>query len=230
MPISAIKPIPVDLREQFNDIPLDISDRIFSEMKSKDAKDSYKKVQVIPTAPEWRFVWLYFHHDKPHRYGIKMIYCVYERHQQKTFEFNLSSIEREADNFKPKWGQEPRFKQRAQAIERRKQMVNVFFLFFTIETDGRKRNWKNTKIIPLWHGSCKEMCESSFSRCTYFLHIVYALNRFFTFLLPISSIKLQILMVKIIFRKSKNSFIAKIIEKFLEKFLSGQYEADFAKN
>ena len=160
MPISAIKNIPIDFRENLNDIPLDISDRIFNEMKSQDAKCSYKKVQVLPTDPEWRFVWRYFHHDKPHRYGIKRIYCVYERHQQKTFEFNLSSIEREADKFKPTWDQEPRVQQRAQAVERWKQMVNVFSPFFTLETDGRKRNWKNTKIIPLWHGSSKEVCES----------------------------------------------------------------------
>ena len=52
MPISAIKNIPVDFRENLNDIPLDISDRIFNEMKSQDAKCSYKKVQVLPTDPE----------------------------------------------------------------------------------------------------------------------------------------------------------------------------------
>ena len=160
MTISAIKPIPVDLVKQLNDIPLNISDRIFNEMKSQETRGGYKKVQVLPTDPEWRFVWRYFHHDKPHRYGIKRIYCVYERHQQKTFEFNLSSIEREANKFKPTWSQEPRAQQRAQAIERWKQMVSVFSPFFTMETDGRKRYWKNTKIIPLWHGSSKEICES----------------------------------------------------------------------
>ena len=160
MPISAIKPIPVDLREQLNDIPLNISDRIFNEMKSQDAKGSYKKVQVLPTDPEWCFVWRYFHHDKPHRYGIKRIYCVYERHQQKTFEFNLSSVEREANKFKPTWDQEPRAQQRAQAIERWRKIANVFSPFFTLETDGTKRIWKYVKIIPLWHGSSKEMCES----------------------------------------------------------------------
>jgi hypothetical protein len=60
----------------------------------------YKKVQVLPTDAEWRFIWRYFHHDKPTKYGLKGIYCVHERHQAKTFELNLSSMEREAETFK----------------------------------------------------------------------------------------------------------------------------------
>ena len=159
MSTFAIKPIPLDSRENLNDMPLHISDRIFNEMKSQGEKDGYKKVQVLPTDPEWRFVWRYFHNDKPHRYGIKRIFCIYEKYKQKTFEFNLSSIEMEASEFKPKWNQEPRAQQRTQAIERWKQAADVFSPFFTMD-EGRKRNWKYAKIMPLWHISSKLVCNA----------------------------------------------------------------------
>ena len=162
MSISAIQPIPLDLRKDLSDyhIPWSISKRIFNEMKSQNSTSSYKKVQVLPMDPEWRFVWRYFHHDKPNHYGIKKIYCIHERHQQQAFEFNISSIEREAIKFKPTWDQEPRALQRAKAIERWKQGADVFSPFSTMEADGRRKTWKEVKILPLWHGSSEEVCES----------------------------------------------------------------------
>ena len=117
-------------------------------------------MQVLPTDPEWRFVWRYFHQDKPNHYNIKKNYCIHERHQQQVFELNLSSIERETSTFKPTWHQEPRVEQRLKAIERWKQLANIFSPFSTMETDGRRRAWEKVKILPLWHGSSEEACES----------------------------------------------------------------------
>ena len=55
-----------------------------------------------------------------------------------------------------------------------------------------------------------------------FLSPVYSLNRFFHFhLANIEHKTQQILLVKIIFIKSKNSFIIKIIEKFLKEWFPG---------
>ena len=131
MSISDIQSIPLDIRKELydNNIPLRVSDRIFNEMKNQGVQGSYKKVQVIPTDPEWRFVWRYFHHDKPNKYGIKRIYCINKIQQQQAFELNLSSIEREAKIFQPTWNQEPRITQRAQVIELWKQTADVFFSF-----------------------------------------------------------------------------------------------------
>ena len=129
-------------------------------MKSQDAEGNYKKVQVLPTDPEWRFVWRYFHQDKPNNYSIKKIYCIHERNQQQAFENSLSSIESEASTFQPTWHREPRAEQRAKAIERWKQSANIFSPFSHIEADGRRRALKEVKILPLWHGSSKEECES----------------------------------------------------------------------
>jgi hypothetical protein len=162
MTISFKQPMPGDLRKELPDyyIPWGISKRLFGEMKTQDIQGGYKKVQVLPSDPEWRFIWRYFHHDKPLRYGIKKVFCVHERHQQQAFELNLSSLEREADNFPPTWRQEPRAAQRAKAIERWRQAADMFSPFNTVETDGRRRNWQKTKVLPLWHGSSEEAGES----------------------------------------------------------------------
>ena len=162
MSIYAIKPIPVDLRKELHDyyIPWRISDRIFNEMKQQGVQGSYKKVQVLPTDPEWRFVWRYFHHDKPNKYGIKRIYCIYQRHQQQVFELNLSSMETEANTLRPTWNKEPRASQRANAIERWKETVDVFSPFDATESDGRRKSFKEIKILPLWYGSNKSVLDS----------------------------------------------------------------------
>ena len=153
MSISAIKLIPLDIRKELSDYhtPWNISDRIFKDMKLQNGKINYKKVQVLPTDPEWRFVWRYFHHDKPNRYCIKRIYCIHKRHQQQAFESSLSLIEIESETFKPTWSQEPRSAQRAKTIERWRQTADTFSPFTTTEEDGRQKNWKDVKIIPLWH-------------------------------------------------------------------------------
>ena len=159
MSIIAIKHMPLDIRKELSDprIPWEINKRIFNEMKSQD-EGSYKKVQVLPTDPEWRFVWRYFNHDKPNKYGIKRVYCIHEMHQQQDFELKLSSVEREAFKFRPNWYQEPYAKRRSKAIKRWRQSADVFSPFYTMEKDGI-RAWKNVKILPLWQGSSEEVCE-----------------------------------------------------------------------
>ena len=155
----SVKPIPLDLRKELYDYytPWEIGDRIFNEMKQKGFQGTYKKVQVLPVDPEWRFVWRYFHHDKPNKYGIKRIFCIHQIHQQKTFELNLSNMETESHTFKPIWNQEP--SRRAKAIERWKQIADVFSPFDVMELDGR-RSFKEVKIIPLWYGSSKSVLDS----------------------------------------------------------------------
>ena len=99
MSITTIQSIPLDIRKELSNphIPWEISKRIFNEMKLQETTVSYKKVQVLPTDPEWRFVCRYFHQDKPHRYSIGQVYCIYESHQQQAFELNLSSIEKKSN-------------------------------------------------------------------------------------------------------------------------------------
>ena len=162
MSISSIKPIPMDFRKELYDyyIPWEISDRIFNEMQHQNAQVNYSKVQILPTDPEWRFVWRYFHHDKPNKYGIKRIYCIHQMQQQQAFELNLSNMEIEANTFKPTWNQEPRASQRAKVIERWKQTSSVFSPFDAMESDGKRKSFQEAKILPLWRGSNKSVLDS----------------------------------------------------------------------
>ena len=104
-------------------------------------------------------MWRYFHHDKPNKYKIKKIYCIYNIQQQQAFELNLSSIEREAKTFQSTWNQESRVTQRAQAIEPWKQTADVFSPFSIMEANERE-NFEYVKIIPLWHLKSKSVCNS----------------------------------------------------------------------
>ena len=156
-------PIPPDIRRELPNqlTPWAISKRIFEEMKTTSSPTlKYKKCQVLPTDPEWRFVWRLFFHNKPNRYSIKRIYCIHERHQTTSFEHELSNLERDADKFKPNWKQEPRADQRAKAIERFRIYTQIFSPFSTIESDGRRRNWNKAKVMPLWHGTNETVCQS----------------------------------------------------------------------
>jgi hypothetical protein len=154
--------IPLDIREEVVNplTPWEISKEIFDRLQPPGPGALYKKARVLPSDKEWRFIWRYFHADKPRRYGIKQIHIVHERHQQKAFEAALSSIEREASAFPPTWDQESRAGQRAQAIERWKESADIFSPFHTQEADGRKLVWSKTKVIPLWHGTNQAVCES----------------------------------------------------------------------
>ena len=164
LPVTSTRlhPIPLDLRKELPDawIPWGISKRLFAEMQTQGTHTSYKKVQALPTDPEWRFIWRYFHHDKPTRYGIKKIHCVHERNQMTAFESTLSSTEREAPKFQAQWNKEPRADQRAEAIDRWKQTTDLFSPFQTLENDGRRKTWNTTKVLPLWHGTSEEVCHS----------------------------------------------------------------------
>ena len=147
-------PIPLDLHKNISgrQIPWEISERVFGEMRTQ-TEAPFKKVEVLPTDPEWHLIWRYFHADKPRRYGIGRVYCIHENSLQKVFESSLSSIEKESQKLKPTWNQEPRAPQRAGVIERWKMAANVFSPFDTMEKDGRRKTWKNTKVMPLWHAN-----------------------------------------------------------------------------
>ena len=102
MSILPITSIPLDIRKELNDYnaPLCISERIFNEMKSQDSQDLQKSLGYS-NGPGMEFHMALFHQEKPNRYNIKRIYCIYESHQQQAFEDNLTSTEIEASTFKP---------------------------------------------------------------------------------------------------------------------------------
>ncbi|MBH1988418.1 MAG: DUF1566 domain-containing protein [Myxococcaceae bacterium] len=153
-------PLPADVRNDLPDpgIPWGISGRVFRN-KTLVPNGTYFKAEILPTDPEWRFIWRCFYHDKPTKWGLSRVYCVHDRDQTNVFEANIALLEKDATAFKPTWDVEPRADQRAVAIERWKQAVAPFSPFHTVESDGRPRTFKNTKVLPLWHGSDSQKCH-----------------------------------------------------------------------
>lgn len=154
--------IPLNIQQDLANplTPWHVSKQVFKQLQSPYQNAGYKKVQIFPENKEWLFIWRYFHFQRPLRYTIKRVHFIYERDQQKRFESNFSSIEREAVKFPPTWEKESRAFQRTQAIERWKKSAQTFSPFITQELDGRNHHWTHTKIIPLWHGTSKSTCDS----------------------------------------------------------------------
>lgn len=155
MSTPSIKPqshlLPLDLKRYLPhpDTPWRISDPVFQEMRSQQGE--YKKVEILPTHPEWPFVWRSFHHDPPQGYEIAHVHCIHDRNQQDAYESNIASIEKKT--FSPSWDQEPRPDQRAEAMGRLKEATDLFSPFITLENDGRRVKREKAKILPLWHGT-----------------------------------------------------------------------------
>ena len=153
-------PLPAGLRQDLPDpwMPWKISDRVFHSLAAPAADAPYRQAQVLPTDPEWRFVWRYFYQDKPTRYGIKQVHCIHNAALSSIFEAQLPAQELEAKTavFRPTWDQEPRAPQRAEAIARWKDTAAAFSPFQTEDNAGRSHVWTETKVLPLWHGSSAE--------------------------------------------------------------------------
>ena len=153
-------PIPLGLRQDLPDpwMPWKMSDRVFQALAPSQADAPYRRAQVLPTDPEWRFVWRYFYQDKPTHYGIKQIHCIHNAALSGQFEAHLPAQETKAKEpiFRPTWDQEPRASQRAEAMARWKASADVFSPFKTEDSEGRNRTYIETKVLPLWHGSSAE--------------------------------------------------------------------------
>lgn len=161
--MSAVtSPLDPKLRLELPDplIPWALSPETFAKMACPTKETTYKVAQLFPTDPEWNFVWHHFHHQKPTKYSLGKVLVVHDRHQQQAFEQHLSAQERGAAKFPPNWQEEPRAAQRAQVIQLWQKSVSLFSPFESMESDGRRRSWQATKVLPLFHGTKKEICHS----------------------------------------------------------------------
>jgi len=112
---------------------------------------SFKKCLVLPSDPEWQFVWDYFHAEKPEKHGMKAIYCIEQQEHLQTFQTSVKSFEAKAKAF-------PRApltdKGQKKIAEKWKEMASAY----TVAPDGRPL--ENVRVVPLWHGSSEEKCAS----------------------------------------------------------------------
>ncbi|MBH2006908.1 MAG: hypothetical protein I8H75_06210, partial [Myxococcaceae bacterium] len=126
------EPLPTGVRNDLPNpwIPWGISERVFKN-KTLVSNATYAKAEVLPTDPEWRFIWRCFYHDKPTRWGLSRVYCIHNRDQTGAFEMNLARLETDASAFRSTWDTEPRADQRVVAINRWNQAVAPFSPFQT---------------------------------------------------------------------------------------------------
>jgi hypothetical protein len=155
--------IPVGLKVPNPKTPWNVSDDLFQRLQNQPSnpQQPYKKCEVLPSDPEIEFVKEYFWHHKPNKYGIKKIYCIHNPDQTQNFESGIKAIEQEAENpvFKPKWKNEDLQQERENTIQRWKEATSQFSPF-KIKSPKRTDKFEETKIVPLWHGTNQQVCNS----------------------------------------------------------------------
>src|SRR3984885_3071348 len=136
---------------------------------SQSTNSSYKTYTLTTADPEYAFVYRYFHAQQPTNRALKRIVCIHQSRQNNVFENTIPSMETEANNetFKPKWHKEDNASHRQQTMTRFGNMVSQFSPFSIPWTNSRKESFKNVRVLPLWHGSdaqkCDSICRSGFT-------------------------------------------------------------------
>ena len=159
--------LPSNIHEETADrlTPWSISKELFARLGKSGSVVTeptlpYRKVVVLSTDPEWRFVWKYFSHDLSNRYMIQSIYCMHNRRLTTTFELQLINQDNEASSFPQNWDQEPNLELRTKVMTRWKEATKLFSPVVTVENDGRRYQWNSVKVLPLWHGTTEEICDA----------------------------------------------------------------------
>ncbi len=140
--------------------PWQVSTNTFQKVQSAGFQDGYKKCEITSSDPEWAFILRYFEWQKPSNRCIKRVYCIHSREMTEQFQSTLPIMEKEAANpaFAPKWQQQESRALRENVHRRWKKMTDPYA--FTLEGNGRKEFFNHIKILPLWHGTKKEICQS----------------------------------------------------------------------
>jgi hypothetical protein len=136
---------------------------LFKRVQNYTSDKSFKLCEVLNTDPELQFILKYFEHQKPPGYSIKRVVCIHNPDQTTFFEAGLKNMERESNNpvFAPKGkGEEPKA-DRARVLARWESQASQFS---PVEIKSLSSRGIDTctkvKVLPLWHGSTKEVCQS----------------------------------------------------------------------
>ncbi|NGX42785.1 MAG: hypothetical protein K940chlam7_01073 [Chlamydiae bacterium] len=166
---STTYPIPTSLKETlpFPTTPWKLNLDLFERVRKGGYTDmSYKTCEVLPSDPEYAFVFRFFVHQKPPAFGIRRIICIHNPSHTKQFEGEIKNIEQEAEKFPPQWKNDGEVPQREAVIKRWEVITNQFS---PIQLKGSERTdaLVRAKVLPLWHGSseakCKSICSSGFT-------------------------------------------------------------------
>jgi hypothetical protein len=159
-PVHPTAPLPPGLKAPVPKTPWNITSGLFARIQGQP-DEHFVRCEVLPTDPEAAFVLQYFMHSKPHGYAIRKIYCIHNPDQTQSFEGSVKIIEREAENpaFAPKGKTEAPQQDRTRALQRWEASTANFS---PVKIKGPKRTDKfsEVKVLPLWHGSSQQKCNS----------------------------------------------------------------------
>ena len=133
LPIEAIHaervPIPLELKNLASHpaTPWKVSDPLFNRSQNIPwGSISFKKCEVLPSDPEFKFVMHFFKQQKPPYYSIKKIHFILNPSLNQMFEAKLKTIDLEGQNplFNAKLD-EPKG-EREKTLERWRKISNIF--------------------------------------------------------------------------------------------------------
>jgi hypothetical protein len=143
--------------------PWNFSELLFKRVQNYSSDKSFKLCEVLSTDPELNFILKYFEHQKPPGYSIKRVVCIHNPDHTQMFESTLKNMEREASNpvFTPKGKDEEPKADRARVLVRWEAQASQFSpLEIKSMTSRGTDTFSKAKVLPLWHGSTKEVCQS----------------------------------------------------------------------
>ncbi|MBS0647808.1 MAG: hypothetical protein JSS10_01130, partial [Verrucomicrobia bacterium] len=165
LPPSSSQPFPPHLKSYHPhpQTPWNFSEPLFKRVQNYTSDKSFKLCEVLNTDPELNFILKYFEQQKPPGYSIKSVVCIHNPDQTAFFEAGLKNMEREASNsvFAPKGKDEEPKAERARVLSRWESQASQFSPVEIKNLSSRGTDsCTKAKVLPLWHGSTKEVCQS----------------------------------------------------------------------
>ncbi|MBS0649277.1 MAG: hypothetical protein JSS10_08660 [Verrucomicrobia bacterium] len=162
---TSSQPIPPNLKSLLPHphTPWNFSEPLFKRVQNYTSDKSFKLCEVLNTDPELNFILKYFEHQKPPGYSIKRVVCIHNPDHTQVFEGTLKNQEREANNpvFAPKGKDEESKADRARVLARWESQASQFSPVDIKSLSSRGTDTcSKAKVLPLWHGSTKEVCQS----------------------------------------------------------------------
>ena len=152
------------------DTPWRVSKELFKKLQFRpDQQDSYTSCDITEADREYKFVHASFNYQIPTNRMIGRIRCIHNPQMTRAFETKIHSMEEQARDpyFASNWPEgDPSFVKelRKATLAFWEEEVRPFSPFYirSKKEDGteRKDEYEHVKILPLWHGSSDEKCDS----------------------------------------------------------------------
>ncbi|MDN3506792.1 MAG: hypothetical protein P0S96_06145 [Simkaniaceae bacterium] len=154
-------PIAPDLHNLAEGQPWKVSSELFARVQAQPFAPSllHKRCEVVPGDREYEFVQRAYEHSKPPGMKIKTVTLIHNPNLTTQFEAALSSLNPEPNP--PTWKDHNELDQRQAVMERWEAITRPFQPVTVDNGDGSRRDrLDNVKILPLWHGTSKEISDS----------------------------------------------------------------------